>query len=89
MLPPDFVEFLLTPVFSGSELADGIVAHAPLAIAALKEMVTKTESLSLVETNALETSGGLAGYDKVQGSEDAKEGPLAFAEKREPVWKGR
>ena len=71
------------------ELADSIVSAAPLAIAALKQMVATTETLSLLDTCALEQSGGLAGYETVQGSEDAKEGPLAFAEKREPVWKGR
>ena len=74
---------------SARELADSIVSAAPLAIAAIKDMVAATETLSLAETVALEDSGGLAGYQKVQGSEDAKEGPLAFAEKREPVWKGR
>ena len=71
------------------KLADDIVANAPLAIAAIKEMVTLTESLSLAEASALEASGGLAGYDKMNKSEDAKEGPLAFAEKRDPVWQGR
>lgn len=74
---------------SARELANDIIANAPLAIAAIKEMVTLTESLSLTEASALEASGGLKGYDKMNRSEDAKEGPLAFAEKRDPVWKGR
>ena len=71
------------------EIAAGIVANAPLAVSALKEMAAKTEHLSLADTLALQRSGGLAGFERVRGSDDAKEGPRAFAEKRAPVWTGR
>ena len=71
------------------EIAAGIVANAPLAVSALKEMAAKTEHLSLADTLALQRSGGLAGFERVRGSDDAKEGPRAFAEKRDPVWTGR
>ncbi len=71
------------------ELADDITSNAPIPIAAIKEMADKTEPLSLDDTLALQRSGGLAWYNRVQASEDAKEGPRAFAEKRAPVWRGR
>ncbi|MCH7555512.1 MAG: crotonobetainyl-CoA hydratase, partial [Proteobacteria bacterium] len=71
------------------EMADAIIANAPLSISALKEMAQKTEHLSLAETVALQRAGGLAWYDRVRDSEDAREGPRAFAEKRAPVWRGR
>ncbi len=71
------------------EMADAITANAPLSISAIKEMARLTEHLSLADTLSLQRSGGLERYGRVQGSEDAKEGPRAFAEKRAPVWRGR
>ena len=70
-------------------LADDITSNAPIAIAAIKEMANKTEPLSLEDTLALQKSGGLEWYKRVQRSDDAKEGPRAFAEKRAPVWRWR
>ena len=34
-------------------------------------------------------SGKITNYKKMLDSEDAEEGPRAFAEKRDPVWTGR
>jgi len=34
-------------------------------------------------------SGEIEAYLKMLHSEDAKEGPLAFSEKRSPEWKGK
>jgi crotonobetainyl-CoA hydratase len=34
-------------------------------------------------------SGEIEAYQEMLKSEDAKEGPIAFSEKRSPKWKGR
>ena len=68
------------------EWARRITVNAPLAVQATKESVLR--GLAAADEKAayaIETE--LAG--KVFQSEDAKEGPKAFAEKRDPVWKGR
>ena len=65
--------------------AERILANAPLAIEAVKKSVLTALRLPLKE--AFEQELGLAA--QVFMSEDAKEGPRAFAEKRKPVWQGR
>ena len=67
------------------ELAERIAQNAPLAVAASKQIIRQTRGLT--EEGSWAAQGPLLG--KVFTSEDAKEGPRAFAEKREPKWTGR
>jgi crotonobetainyl-CoA hydratase len=71
------------------EYGQAILKAAPLSIAAVKEVTRATEALGIEACYALMRSGTLAAYEAMLTSEDALEGPRAFAEKREPVWKGR
>jgi enoyl-CoA hydratase len=65
-------------------LAERIARNGPLALRATKELV-RTASTDLDKARSLAAEW----QPKVFGSEDAKEGSLAFIEKRDPVWKGR
>ena len=62
-----------------------INANAPLAVQATKESVLRGLGLPLKEAYKVESQ--LA--QQIFQSEDAKEGPKAFAEKREPQWHGK
>jgi crotonobetainyl-CoA hydratase len=70
-------------------LADTIAAKAPLATRAVKETVALGDGLSVANTFAAMHAGKADVYSAMLKSEDAREGPRAFAEKRAPVWKGR
>jgi len=67
------------------ELAERIAKNAPLSVSASKQIIRQTRGMTEEESWAFQ--GPLLG--KVFTSEDAKEGPRAFAEKREPKWSGR
>ena len=67
------------------ELADLIAANGPLAVQAILATIRDTEGMAENDAFKLEAEIGKA----VFASEDAKEGPRAFAEKRSPRWTGR
>ena len=71
------------------EFAALLASGPPLALAAVKAVVRETETLSNEECYTLMRSGKLAAFEAMLASEDAREGPRAFAEKREPVWQGK
>ena len=66
-------------------LAERIARNAPLAVAASKEIINATQGLT--DAEAWRYQQPL--FESVFTSEDAKEGPTAFAEKRAPNWTGR
>ena len=74
---------------SALELAREIRAAAPLSVAAVQEVLADTAMLDVRDGFARMRSGRLARYERMLRSEDAVEGPRAFAEKRPPRWQGR
>ena len=76
-------------VSAALELAEQIGRGAPLALRAIREVVSATQTLSIEDGFALMRSGELDGYQEMLSSADSLEGSRAFAEKREPIWRGR
>jgi crotonobetainyl-CoA hydratase len=70
-------------------LAARIVSSAPLAVAAVLEVVAATEAGSVRDGFAALRSGRLPRYAAMLVSADAAEGPAAFAAGRPPAWRGR
>lgn len=71
------------------ETARLLAAGPPLVFAAIKETARAAESLRFNEAMDLVTTSTLPTVATLYNSEDGTEGFKAFAQKREPVWKGR
>lgn len=66
-------------------LAERVCANAPIAVRGAKELAYRSFNMDMDDAFAL----NLAIKERVYQSEDSKEGPRAFAEKREAVWQNR
>ena len=66
-------------------VAESIAANAPLSLQYIKELAYRGLDMSTQGTASLTYQM----YERLLLSEDSKEGPSAFAEKRKPQWKGR
>ncbi len=67
------------------ELALEVLEGAPLSVAAARETVMLATEMG----RAAALDAGYTTHEIAYNSEDAQEGPRAFAEKRKPEWKGR
>lgn len=70
---------------AAEDLAGRILKGAPMSVLFIKEAIKKGVELSLDEGFRLESDLSAM----IATTEDSKEGPRAFAEKRAPVWKGK
>ena len=70
-------------------LAELLASGPPLVYAAIKEVVREAEDAKFQDIMNRVTKRQLASVDILYSSEDQLEGARAFAEKRDPVWRGK
>ncbi|WP_281981287.1 carnitinyl-CoA dehydratase [Thalassorhabdomicrobium marinisediminis] len=71
------------------DMARLLESGPPLVYAAIKEVVRDAEDSKFQDTMNRITRRQLESVDRLYSSEDQLEGARAFAEKRDPVWKGK
>ncbi|WP_146585770.1 carnitinyl-CoA dehydratase [Puniceibacterium confluentis] len=70
-------------------MADLLASGPPLVYAAIKEIVREAEDMTFQDALNRITKRQFPTVDALYASQDQKEGARAFAEKRNPVWRGR
>ncbi len=70
-------------------LARELAAGPPLVQAAIKEVVREAENMKFQDALNRITKSQFKTVEILYQSDDQREGARAFAEKRDPVWKGR
>ena len=71
------------------ELARLLESGPPLVYAAIKEVVREAEAMRFQDALNRVTKRLMPTVDRLYSSNDQLEGARAFAEKRDPIWKGR
>ena len=71
------------------KLADLLASGPPLVYAAIKEVVREAEDQKFQDALNKITKSQLETVEALYRSDDQLEGARAFAEKRDPVWKGK
>ncbi len=71
------------------EMASEIAAGPPLVMAAIKEVVREAENMKFQDALKKITRSEFETVRRLYTSQDQLEGARAFAEKRDPVWRGK